>query len=246
MPLCSGHCAAWSSFKHEGLVLQFLGEKMSGSPQLPMLYRFSVENLARLDFWAIFSHNNWSTGQKVQLLHPNVRERTPWEVERESVSYSIMSNSWQPHGLYSTWLMCPWGSLSKNIGAGCQFLLQGIFLTQGSNRGLPHCRQIHYPSEAPGSHLPWLTGVLFTLYHSLASPPAWVYSSLHMLISGVLHSTLSPLSLIYITKTVFWRTHAAVQNYDPNQMLNIRWSLSFFHWFFLLLLEYRWLATLLD
>ena len=27
---------------------------------------------------------------------------------------------------------------------GCHFLLQGIFLTQGSNLGLPHCRQIFY------------------------------------------------------------------------------------------------------
>ena len=158
-----------------------------------------------------------------------MRERTPWEVESESVSHSIMSNSWRPHGLYSTWLMCPWGSLSKNTGVGCQSLLQGIFLNQGSNRGLLHCRQMHYPYEPPGSHLPWLTGALFTLYQSLASPPAWVCSSLHKLISGVLHSTLPPLSLIYITKTVFWRTRATVQNYDPNQMLNIKWSFSFSH-----------------
>ena len=27
---------------------------------------------------------------------------------------------------------------------GCYFLLQGIFLTQGSNPGLPHCRQMLY------------------------------------------------------------------------------------------------------
>ena len=27
---------------------------------------------------------------------------------------------------------------------GCHFLLQGIFPTQGSNLGLPHCRQILY------------------------------------------------------------------------------------------------------
>ena len=58
MPLCSGHCAAWSSFKHEELVLQFLGEKMSDSPQLSILYRLFAENLARLNFWAIFNHNN--------------------------------------------------------------------------------------------------------------------------------------------------------------------------------------------
>ena len=33
-------------------------------------------------------------------------------------------------------------SLGKNTAVGCHFLLQGIFPTQGSNPGLPHCRQI--------------------------------------------------------------------------------------------------------
>ena len=33
---------------------------------------------------------------------------------------------------------------------GCHFLLQGIFPTQGSNPGLPHCRQTLLPSEPPG------------------------------------------------------------------------------------------------
>ena len=32
----------------------------------------------------------------------------------------------------------------KNTGVGCLALLQGIFLTQGSNPGLPHCRWILY------------------------------------------------------------------------------------------------------
>ena len=32
----------------------------------------------------------------------------------------------------------------KNTGVGCHFLLQEIFLTQGSNLGLPHCRQRLY------------------------------------------------------------------------------------------------------
>ena len=35
----------------------------------------------------------------------------------------------------------PWDSPGKNTGVGCHFLLQGIFPTQGSNPGLPHCRQ---------------------------------------------------------------------------------------------------------
>ena len=33
---------------------------------------------------------------------------------------------------------------------GCHFLLQGIFPTQGSNLGVPHCRQTLLPSEPPG------------------------------------------------------------------------------------------------
>ena len=35
-------------------------------------------------------------------------------------------------------------SLGKNTGVGCHALLQGIFPTQGSNSGLPHCRWILY------------------------------------------------------------------------------------------------------
>jgi len=35
----------------------------------------------------------------------------------------------------------PWDSPGKNTGVGCHFLLQRIFPTQGSNPGLPHCRQ---------------------------------------------------------------------------------------------------------
>ena len=50
-----------------------------------------------------------------------------------------------PHGLWPTSLLCPWGFPGKNTGAGCHFLLQGIFPTQGSNPGLPHYRQTLYP-----------------------------------------------------------------------------------------------------
>ena len=41
-------------------------------------------------------------------------------------------------------LLCPWKSPGKNTGMGCHTLLQRIFLTQGSNLGLLHCRQILY------------------------------------------------------------------------------------------------------
>ena len=35
-----------------------------------------------------------------------------------------------------------WNSPGKDTGVGCHSLLQGIFLTQGLNPGLLHCRQI--------------------------------------------------------------------------------------------------------
>ena len=56
-----------------------------------------------------------------------------------SESHSVMSDSLQPHGLYS-----PWNSPVQYTGVGSCSLLQEIFPTQGSNPGLPCCRQILY------------------------------------------------------------------------------------------------------
>ena len=53
--------------------------------------------------------------------------------ESESESHSIVSDSLQPHGLYS-----PWNSPGQNPGVGSLSLLQGL------NPGLSHCRQILY------------------------------------------------------------------------------------------------------
>ena len=39
---------------------------------------------------------------------------------------------------------CPWDFAGKNTGMHCHFLLQGIFLTQGSNHCLLHYRGILY------------------------------------------------------------------------------------------------------
>ena len=56
-----------------------------------------------------------------------------------SERHSVVSDSLQSHGLYN-----PWNSLGQNTGVGSLSLLQGIFPTQGSNPGLPHCRWILY------------------------------------------------------------------------------------------------------
>ena len=54
-----------------------------------------------------------------------------------------MDSLW-PYRLYLTSLLCPLDSPGKNTGVGCPPLLQGIFLTQGLNPRLLHCRQILY------------------------------------------------------------------------------------------------------
>ena len=45
----------------------------------------------------------------------------------------------------------PMDSPGKNTGVDYHFLLQGIFPTQGSNPGLPHCRQMLYSLSHQGS-----------------------------------------------------------------------------------------------
>ena len=60
------------------------------------------------------------------------------------LSRSVLSDSLQPRGLQPARSPCPWNPPGKNTGVGCHFLLQGMFLTQGSNPGLLHCRQILY------------------------------------------------------------------------------------------------------
>ena len=74
-------------------------------------------------------------------------------------SGSVMSDSFQPYGLQLAKLLYPWKFPGKNTGVGCHFLLQGIFLTQGSNPcllDLLHCRQILYSLSHLGSPLQFM------------------------------------------------------------------------------------------
>ena len=43
------------------------------------------------------------------------------------VGRSVVSNSLQPHGLYSTRFPCPCNSPGRNTGVGCHFLIQRTF-----------------------------------------------------------------------------------------------------------------------
>ena len=60
------------------------------------------------------------------------------------ISGSVMSSSLQPHVLWPTRLLCSWTT--------CHFLLQGIFLTQGSNMCLLYL--LHWEADSLPLNLP--------------------------------------------------------------------------------------------
>ena len=64
--------------------------------------------------------------------------------ESESGSLSVSVDSLRPCGLHHARILCPWNSPDTNTGVGSHSLLQEIFLTQGLNPGLLHCRWILY------------------------------------------------------------------------------------------------------
>jgi len=96
-----------------------------------------------------------------------------------------MPDSWWPCRLWPTRLLCPWDSPGKNTGVGCHSLLQGIFLTQGSNPGLQHCRRILYHLSHQGNQS---TSTLFKSSPSLVGVSGRAFNT----------SLLSPLPLSYL------------------------------------------------
>ena len=64
---------------------------------------------------------------------------TNWAIREESILYSL------------------WNSSGQNTRVGSLSLLQGIFPTQRSNPGLPHCRWILYQLSHKGSPFTWGT-----------------------------------------------------------------------------------------
>ena len=84
--------------------------------------------------------NSRKTSTSVSLTMPksftvwitiNCGKLLKWEWKWKSLSHV---------SLFAT----PWNSPGQNTGVGSLSLLQGIFPTQGSNPGLPSCRQILY------------------------------------------------------------------------------------------------------
>ena len=105
----------------------------------------------KLSTWRKLPSSQVSLQSPPLLFHSFLVSRRP---RCESESRSVLSDSLQPHGLYS-----PWNSPGQNTGVGSLSLFQGIFPTEGSNPGLPHCRWILYHLSHQGSPriLKWVT-----------------------------------------------------------------------------------------
>ena len=74
-------------------------------------------------------------------------------------------------------LFCPWSSPGKNTRVGCYFLLQGNFLTQGSNPSLPHWQANSLPLSHQGSTHTYISSVRFS--RSVMSDSLWPHEPQH-------------------------------------------------------------------
>ena len=97
--------------------------------------------------WSYVAKTQDATGGQCYLLTEAFLRKWSKRVSSEWIaSRSVISDSLQPHGLYS-----PWNSIVQNFGVGSLSLLQGIFPTQELNRGLLHSGWILYQLSHKGS-----------------------------------------------------------------------------------------------
>ena len=159
---------------------------ISPSSEFSGLISFRVDWFFRLavqgTLESLLQHHSWkvsilrcSAFFVIQLSHSYVTsgKTIAWTMEwqKKDQTYSSYSEVKSlsrvqlfatPWTVACTRLLCPWDFLGKSTGVGCHFLLQGIFPTQGSNPGLPHCRQMLYRLSHQGSHT-----YIYTSYKSM-------------------------------------------------------------------------------
>ena len=92
------------------------------------------KTLMKEELFAIYEPRTW---------FPEIQSTPGEKKEKNEVAqwYPTLCN---PMDCSPTKLLCPWDFPGNSTGMDCHFLLQGIFLTQGSNPGLPLCRQTLY------------------------------------------------------------------------------------------------------
>ena len=165
LTLCKGHYSQYCGWALSNQLKGFMREKLRflkeeeilpqdcniKSTQLPwwLSHKESVCQCRRHGFQSVIWDDLTccrATKPTPQLLRacalepksPNYYSPTPWSPAPQECVLSSFSHV---RFFATPWtvahqLLCPWHSPGKNTGVGCHFLLQGIFLTQGSNPGL--------------------------------------------------------------------------------------------------------------
>ena len=109
----------------------------------------------------------------------------------------------------------------KNTGVGSHSLLQGIFLTQGLNLGLLHCRQILYHLSHRGSPSNFLLAIYFTRTGTSFS------------FADILHHFFFSLSFIFFSTCSI--------EYNPHMVFL---CLKVFYWLPIIILCKKWVCKL--
>ena len=105
--------------------------------------------------------NDVSCNQAILFLHVYSREIKSHISQKPVLKYmhkfylyvcahSVTSNSFWPHELWSARLLCWWDFPNKNTEVGYHLLLQGVFLTQGSNPRPLHEKEDSLSLVPPG------------------------------------------------------------------------------------------------
>ena len=118
-------------------------------------------------------------------------------------------------------LLCPWNSSGKNTEVGCHSVLQGIFLTQGSNLGLLQCRQILYHLSRQGS--PWHS-LCQQIWKTQQEPQDWNPLT-PILKKGSTKEwlTIQTIALISHASKVMLKTlHARLQHYANQELPDVQ------------------------
>ena len=123
---------------------------------------------AKILEWAAISFSRGSSQARDRTWVSCIADRcfTVWAPREAShlyfILYYILNYSHTIlHTILQSYVLCRWSFPGKNIGVGSLSLFQGIFPTQGSNLGLPHCRQILYCLSHQGNSIFWVNHTFF-------------------------------------------------------------------------------------
>ena len=121
---------------HSLTIQTFVGKGMSLSLSLSLFFLICCLGLS----WLFFQGAKhllilWLQSLSTVILEPMKIKSVTVSIFFPPICHDVMGPAAMIllFGLQPTRLHCPWDSPGKNIGVGCRALLQGIFLTQGSN-----------------------------------------------------------------------------------------------------------------